>query len=344
MELDEFPWLQPDPEPRPTLALKNVFLHVTKACNLSCKYCYFSARKPLPDEMATDEFAPLWPEIVALGPRKVIFTGGEPLLRRDLFELLTALRDVDPLHRVVRCLNTNGHLIRPSLAASLSGLVDEVRVSVDGPRECNDALRGSGNFDTAMQALEILSASGFEPKVLVTITTFNVFNLEELLCQLFQMRLVRVNLNGFRAIGRGQGHPEWRANPSLVRDAIDRARNRCGVEPLPRVALLHSTPQHNCGVGQFLNVMPNGDVFPCHVLTDPRFRLGNVRDQSLLQICSAHGLLSQLASLDLPRLAGADGRLNGLLDPTVCMGNVYRDTANSKVWADNLPALPPMES
>ena len=68
MELFAFPWLETETTPMETVSLRNVFLHVTKACNLHCGYCYFSARKPLPDEMTTEEFAHLWPEMVAVRP------------------------------------------------------------------------------------------------------------------------------------------------------------------------------------------------------------------------------------------------------------------------------------
>ena len=81
MEIPAFPWLEQENAPTETVPLKNVFLHVTKACNLRCSYCYFSASKPLTNEMTTAEFARVWPEMVALRPQKVVFTGGEPLLR-----------------------------------------------------------------------------------------------------------------------------------------------------------------------------------------------------------------------------------------------------------------------
>jgi MoaA/NifB/PqqE/SkfB family radical SAM enzyme len=154
-----------------TVQLPNVFLHVTKACNLRCAYCYFSARKPLPDEMNTDEFTRLWPQIVALRPEKVVFTGGEPLLREDVLDLLRGLRHFDAQHHVLRCLNTNGHLVTPQVARALVGLADEVRVSLDAMQQRNDLLRGTGNFDAAVRALETYYAAGFEPKVLVTLTS-----------------------------------------------------------------------------------------------------------------------------------------------------------------------------
>jgi MoaA/NifB/PqqE/SkfB family radical SAM enzyme len=341
MELAAFPWLGAESEAQPearTVALQNVFLHVTKACNLRCAYCYFSASQPMPDEMTTAEFARLWPEMVALRPQKVVFTGGEPLLRADVLELLGGLRAADPEHYVLRCLNTNGHLVTPELARALVGLADEVRVSVDGLPATNDALRGAGNFAAALRALECFYAVGFEPKALVTITAMSLPDLEELLCLLIEKKITRINLNGFRPIGRGAGHGEWQAHPAAVREAVRRAWARCYPDRDAAPEPPAPEAQTNCGVGSFLNIMPNGDVFPCHVLTAREFRCGNVREQSLLEICRRAGLLGQLQSLDFKTLAQQDARLAELTRPGTCLGNVYAKTKSLPVWNNSLTA------
>ncbi len=340
MAMASLPKLNSSIAPMETIALKNVFLHVTKACNLRCAYCYFSASQPLPDEMTTAEFDRLWPEMVALRPEKVVFTGGEPLLRSDILELLGGLRAADPVHYVLRCLNTNGHLVTPELARALVGLADEARVSVDALSSRNDALRGAGNFEQAMRALECFYSVGFEPKALVTITATSLPDLEELLCLLIERKITRINLNGFRPIGRGAGHWEWRANTEEVREAVRRAWARCYPDRVAPPEPEEPEAQSNCGVGSFLNIMPNGDVFPCHVLTEREFRCGNVREQSLVEICRSNGLLGQLRQLDFHTLAQADERVAELTRPGTCLGNIYAKTKSLPVWNSNLP-LPP---
>jgi MoaA/NifB/PqqE/SkfB family radical SAM enzyme len=336
METSVFPWLDPNPAFGDTVRLRNVFLHVTKACSLHCAYCYFSARKPLPDEMTMEDFTRLWPEMVAVRPQKVVFTGGEPLLRPDILDLLRGLRDADPEHHILRCLNSNGHLVTPELARTLVGLADEVRVSLDAMSERNDALRGEGNFEAAVQALETYYAVGFEPKVLVTVTAQSLPDLEELLCFLIEKKIARINLNAFRPIGRGYGRWEWAVNPAEVQAVVRRARARCYPDqPMPPDPL-EPVSCSNCGVGSFLNIMPNGDVFPCHVLTDRAFRCGNVREQSLLEICRRTGLLGELQVLDFQELARQDDRLAPLTRPG-CMGEVYAKTKSLPVWKNSLP-------
>lgn len=126
--------LEPAEQFRP-VAIQNVLLHVAKECNLQCKYCYFSASRPLPDEMRTQDFVQLWPDLIAIRPQKVVFTGGEPPLRPDILTLLRSLRDADPDHQIMRCLSSNGHLVTRELAKQLVG---EGRVSRGlGFRECS---------------------------------------------------------------------------------------------------------------------------------------------------------------------------------------------------------------
>lgn len=336
-EVPAFPWLEPQAIHEETVALKNVFLHVTKACNLRCDYCYFSASKPLPGEMAASELGRVWPELVAVRPHKVVFTGGEPLLREDILELLAGLREADPGHQVRRCLNTNGHLVTPAVANALVGLADEVRVSIDALAERNDTHRGAGNFAAALAALDCFHAAGFEPKALVTITSTTLPDLEDLLCLLAEHNITRINLNLFRPIGRGRNRHVWMVEPEQVRAVVRRAWERSypgrPVPPDPPRPGLCA----NCGVGSFLNILPNGDVFPCHVLTQREFRCGNLREESLEDICRRGGLLGHLQGLDFGELARQDQQVAQLTRPGACMGNVYAATSHLPVWRDHLP-------
>ncbi len=336
--LDSAPSASESAPQKRRLPIRQVFFHVTKACNLHCSYCYFSARNPLPDELATHEFATLWPQLVSLAPSKVIFTGGEPLLRGDILQLLRGLQDADPTHRVQRCLNTNGHLVTLQLARTLVGLADEVRVSLDALSHRNDALRGAGNFKAALQAIDTLYSVGFEPKVLVTLTSVSAPDLEELICLLLERGITRININEFRPIGRGAAYHEWRADLYDAHKAVQAARLRSGVDLRGQIPSLDTsdTSRRTCGVGQFLNIMPNGDVFPCHVLTQQEFRCGNIRERSLLDICQERELLGELQRLDFRQVAAENDELKSLTRSEVCMGSVYSAESASAGWRKHL--------
>jgi len=325
--------------PESALQLKGIFLHVTKACNLACTYCYFSAARALPDELTADEYVTLWPEIVAMKIPKVIFTGGEPLLRDDLIDLLAGLRSADPQHSVLRCLNTNGHVLSERISRRMVGLVDEVRVSLDALRERNDALRGEGNYDAAIRALDILQSVGFEPKVLVTVTSASLPDLEELLALLARRGIRRINLNGLRMIGRARAYRELRAESDMTKPVLDRIRRILSNSEVTLDEPSVDGGQAHCGVGGLINVMPNGDVYPCHELVFREFRCGNIRRQRLSDILLPTGLLGKLAELNFLQLAGKDERLRELARPGSCMGSVYRLTKDSAAWSRELPLV-----
>ena len=306
-----------------TIKLKNVFLHVTKACDLRCRYCYFSASTPLPNELGTEELANLWPQLVQLEPEKVIITGGEPLLRSDIIDILKGFQQADTQHRVIHCLNTNGTLITPKLAEELAPVVDEVRVSIDAMRERNDHLRGAGSFDRAVHAVDCLLGAGVNPKVLVTVTSVSLPELEELVRFLVARGVRQVNINGFRPIGRGAGRGDWAVTREDMQPAFQRFWDKSFSSHGKLPDNMNSEPQFNCGVGTFLNIMPDGDVFPCHVLTDPEFRCGNVRHTSLLEICRRDRLLGALAALNFTELAVQEPQLKVLTAPETCFGMVY---------------------
>ena len=226
-----------------------------------------------------------------------------------------------------------------STAKSLVGLVDDVRVSLDAMRVRNDSLRGEGNFDAALRALDHFYEVGFEPKVLITVTSESLPDLEELVTFLIRRNISRFNVNGFRPIGRGEGQWKWRIDSSQIETVLRRAWERADVQqPFPASSSVEQQQSH-CGVGQFLNVMPNGDVFPCHVLTGREFRCGNVLEQSLLDICRKSTLLGQLADLNFVDLAEQDSDLQELTRPNTCMGNVYAETRTAAAWRNSLPML-----
>jgi sulfatase maturation enzyme AslB (radical SAM superfamily) len=113
---------------------------------------------------------------------------------------------------------------------------------------------------------------------------------------------------------------------------VRRAWERCYPDRVAPPEPEEPEAQSNCGVGSFLNIMPNGDVFPCHALTEREFRCGNVREQSLVEICRRNGLLGQLRALDFKVMAEQDERVMELTRPGACLGNVYTKTKSLPIW------------
>ncbi len=318
----------------PEIAIKQIFLHVTKACNLNCSYCYYAARKPLPDELTTCDLGNFWINLKEMGPIKLVLTGGEPLLRDDLVPLLHRLRSIDRNHQIKRCLNTNGLLVTRSIATSLVGLVDEIRVSVDALAYRNDVLRGAGSFSAALRAIDTLYDVGFEPKVLITLTSVAEPDLEKLISLLLSRGIRRINVNEFKAIGRGAKRADLRPNSVRAQEIVSRLLDQHHSSANISIS---SQSHKNCGVGHYINIAANGDVYPCHVLTQPEFHCGNIRNDKLQAICRRHGLLGQLQEMDFQNIAQSAPTLRGLAHQNVCMGTVFAETRNDAPWHELLP-------
>ncbi|MGC4113969.1 MAG: radical SAM protein [Myxococcales bacterium] len=131
-----------------------VHLEVVARCNLSCAHCFASPMPRPGDALSLAELEPLFAELASLGAFRLGITGGEPLLRPDLFELLD-LALAAGLHP---CITTNGLLIDEHVAWKLGrrGLV-WLNVSLDGAdAPTNDAIRGPGTFEHVLEGLSVL--------------------------------------------------------------------------------------------------------------------------------------------------------------------------------------------
>jgi hypothetical protein len=125
----------------------------------------------------------------------------------------------------------------------------------------------------------------------------------------------------------------------VARAIVERVRDRrVAGGGSPAAELERETPR-NCGVGEFVNIMPNGDVFPCHVLTQSEFRCGNLRHDSLKAICRRTGLLGEPSALDFRALAARDDQLGPLRDRGSYMGSVYPSTKANAIWKKTLPGM-----
>ena len=151
----------------PTDAPAAVRWNITSACPLDCRYCVIRERWRGVDEMEPGRAAAL---VDGLGRARVAtlsFSGGEPLLRPDLAALARRARR----NRIRPTVNTGGTLIDAHREAVRE--MDLVKLSLDGPREIHDPLRGPGTYDAALGGLEITRRMGIPVEINTTLTAVN---------------------------------------------------------------------------------------------------------------------------------------------------------------------------
>lgn len=148
----------------------------TKTCNLRCRHCYMdSDARKYHDELTTAEARRFIDDLADFRVPVLLFSGGEPLLRPDFFEMAAyaAERGIRPT------LSTNGTLITPEVARRIKAIgVGYVGISLDGLRAVNDKFRGrDGAFQAAMEGIQNCVAAGQRVGLRFTI---NRHNLQEL--------------------------------------------------------------------------------------------------------------------------------------------------------------------
>lgn len=193
-----------------------VVWNCTRRCNLRCRHCYSDSDARRHPEMTTREAAEMIADAARLGSPALLLSGGEPLLRRDAFELVAEAR----LLGLAVTISTNGTLVRPAVARRLAGLgVRYAGISLDGTGPAHDAFRGRrGAFERALAGIRALRAAGVRAGVRVTLSPAAVAALPELLALVEREDVGRVCFYHLVPAGRGAG--EAPVPPRAVRAAL----------------------------------------------------------------------------------------------------------------------------
>ncbi len=290
--------------------------HLTERCNLRCRHCYQAGVRCA--EMGADEILHTaqvlrdlfrdWAETydIRFSPSLTV-TGGEPLIRNDLFALLEAGRRLGfELH-----LLTNGTLVTARIAGKLRDIgVQTVQVSIDGTEEAHDALRGGRAFRRAMQGVEALVAASLEVTLNVTLCRLN-FRSVEALSSLARESGARLGFSRLVPSGRGAALLPEMLTAGEVRETYERllSLEEAGAaivtgDPLASQMRTSSAPQDGASVS-FLSaghggcaagvsgftLLSDGTITPCRRLPHP---LGNVRGDSLREVWAASPVLNAL--------------------------------------------------
>ena len=208
-----------------------VVWNVTRRCNLKCLHCYARATAgPAPDELSHQEALNLLQDLKDFGAPVVLFSGGEPLMRPDLLELVA--RAV--AHGMRAVISTNGTLITRDLAMRLKDLgLSYVGISLDGTAAVHDRFRGvPGSFAAAMAGVRHCQEQGLKVGLRFTVSRLNYREVPAIFDLVEEYRLPRICFyhlvyagRGTQAGGRGleplpdpgAGGPDLRPHPPPVR-------------------------------------------------------------------------------------------------------------------------------
>lgn len=285
--------------------------HLTERCNLACSHCYQSGGRS--GELDLAEVGEVMDEIVSMfddweqahGVRilpSFNITGGEPLLRSDLFEILEMLA----MLRFPCFLLTNGTLVDRGAAQRLADTgLKGAQVSIEGPHDVHDAIRGSSSFVAACDGIRHLVAAGIPVTVNVTVSRLNAPYLAAMVALARDLGAARLGFSRLVPFGRGEEIIGQTLTPGELKELYEGLlfADHPGIEivtgdpvanQMKRGSVLagRATPFGGCAAGvSGLTILADGTVTPCRRLEIP---LGNIRTDSLREIWATSEVLRHL--------------------------------------------------
>lgn len=181
-----------------------IFWETTAGCNLACRHCrrIDIADALTPKDLTTEETYTLIDQITAFGKPILILSGGEPLMRPDIYEIARYATEAG----LIVALATNGTLIDGTTAEKIqSSGVRRVSISFDGPdAPSHDDFRGEGAFDRALAGMEALREAGVPFQINTTVAKHNADRMDEMLTLAQEMGAVGLHLFMLVPVGCGE--------------------------------------------------------------------------------------------------------------------------------------------
>lgn len=322
-----------------TPACRVIAWEVTRRCNLRCLHCRASANNsPYADELDTSQALTLVKSFKELGNPLIIFTGGEPLLRDDLFELIAAVRE----QNLRAALSVNGTLLD---LYNISGIktadISRCSISLDGASATtHDELRAvEGTFNAALQAANSLKKANIPLQINTTVSDRNIGELPAILELCKKLGVVAWHIFLLVPVGRGiklKGIDTATYEQTLTWIYEQSISNELEIKPTcaPQYYRLfaqknnqsHLPHQVNSGclggVG-FCFINHTGIVQPCGYL---ELNCGNVREQSLSEIWKKSDVFLKLR--DRSQYLGKCGKCNYHSQCTGCRARAFKADKN----------------
>ncbi len=324
-----------------------VQLHLTERCNLRCKHCYQTGRSV--DEMSLPELKEVIKEISdTLNGWKDSYgidylpsfnvTGGEPFLRNDLSDILSEIGN----HGFDIYLLTNGILIDERKAKDLFKLgVKAVQVSIEGPKEIHESIRGKGSYSASLKGVKNLLDEGLKVSLNVTLSSINAGSFMDIVELASNLGVHRLGFSRLVPSGRGEGMLREMLSTETIEDLYKKIfsleTGKLQIVTGDPVASQSATegaddmgdiPSGGCAAGvSGLTILPDGTIVPCRRLYVP---IGNIRKDSFREVWSTSNVLESLR--DRSRYRGKCGTCKRWANCRGCRAIAY---AFSKAKGEN---------
>ena len=331
---------------------------VTYACNLKCKHCYANAGKPLENELTTEEAKQAIDKLDRVSVPIIAFSGGEPLVRKDFFELAKYAHDKG----IYVAVATNGTLITKRKAREMKEAgIQFTQISLDGASaETHDNFRGIGGvYEKTIRGIKNCVNEGFFVNIATTVTKYNFNEVPKIMDLCEELGVNWLMAYNFVPTGRGKFISENDLTPAereqVLKDLWEKLKNGGKVSVLStapqfaRVALEAEAglnekivPTHffnpqlsdklvdlaefigGCGCGRFYcAIRPNGNIEPCVFFP---LTVGNIKEDDFEDLWINNSVFKEIRSKD--KLEGNCGKCNYRYYCGGCRARAYGYTGN----------------
>lgn len=246
------------------LGNKIVSLEITHRCNLSCTHCCIDADGIVSGkkDLTTIQIKEILNKIIEWNPKKVMLSGGEPMVRNDFLEILEYLRRNYKGYIVI---STNGTCINKKNVDYLLKNANQIDMSLDGvDEETCSKIRGKGVFDKVINSINLLKSKGFERITLSMVISDKNEHLRNPFIELCNKLDVKPVIRGFYSIGRGEVNKGEFLNNDENQSYISK-------ELTKKIGICNcSAMQRELFIGY------DGSIYPCPTLIKSEYLLGNI--------------------------------------------------------------------
>lgn len=288
----------------------SVFWDITGKCNLKCVHCYNINGQSHENELSTEEIKRVIEEMAAFGVEQITFSGGEPLMRKDFFEiaLFTSTLGFNYVS-----MATNGILIDHKIAELLKKTNLSVQVSIDGDTaEVHDEQRGvKGAFDQAICGIKLLKEVGVNTSVCTVATKLNIDRIPGILQLMQNLDVKNYRVQSIKPMGMGKKNIErLHITPSMLKGLMEYLQSK-NISDLDYEITFRPPPEVNidfswsgaCSAGNSIcSITPEGNVVPCTCFWGINGE--NLRDHTFQWIWENSRLLNYFRSFRLDDIKG----------------------------------------